>query len=161
MEIVGLKNFVDDDVHKLIAKFVGFQSKTAKAVEGARGKFQAFEKEYEDHPFFARRPFDEWLIKQVVIQRQERLHKTLRRLEKIRSIPKRREAFTKLSPWLRRFLINKFFDSILPESKVNNKFMVEQISELKMRWKRPDGWQEVQYWVRHYYSNQRHFEWNN
>ena len=27
MEIVGLKNFVQDDVNKLIAKFVGFKSK--------------------------------------------------------------------------------------------------------------------------------------
>ena len=85
------------------------------------------------------------------------------KISKIRNIPERREAFTKLSPWLRRFLINKFWDDIFPESKINNNFMAEQITELKMRFKRPENWYQINYdyWFRHYYSNQWNFEWNN
>ena len=47
MEIVGLKN-VQDDVNKLIAKFVGFQSKTAVIIEKERKRFVAFEEKIEE-----------------------------------------------------------------------------------------------------------------
>ena len=47
MEILGLKNFVQDDVNKLIAKFVGFQSKTAKLIENELQKFLRWETKFE------------------------------------------------------------------------------------------------------------------
>ena len=33
MEVVGLKTFVQDDVNKLIAKFVGYRSKPAQVIQ--------------------------------------------------------------------------------------------------------------------------------
>ena len=39
MEIVGLKKFIPDDVNKLIFKFIGAQSKAAKAIKEEKRKW--------------------------------------------------------------------------------------------------------------------------
>jgi len=44
MEIVGLKTCVPDDVNKIIVKFLGYQTRTAKAINDKRCEYD----EYED-----------------------------------------------------------------------------------------------------------------
>ena len=63
MEIVGLKNFVQDDINKLIAKFV-VQSKTAKIIEEERRNYVQWRDRYYFQIYLNKHMdwgFSEWL----------------------------------------------------------------------------------------------------
>ena len=63
MEIVGLKNFVQDDINKLIAKFV-VQSKTAKIIEEERRNYVQWRDRYYFQIYLNKHmdwEFSEWL----------------------------------------------------------------------------------------------------
>ena len=64
MEIVGLKQTVDDDVNKRIAKFVGYQSKTAKIIEEERRNYVQWRDRYYFQIYLNKHMawgFSEWL----------------------------------------------------------------------------------------------------
>ena len=125
MEVVGLKNFVQDDVNKLIAKFVGFQSKTAKLIENERENFRYVLPDYFPTSLKTRA---KWKLRFIITKAFEKL-----RTE--RKITQRRDEFTKLRPWLRRFLLQRdhSYGGLFPKNGKNQKFIEEQIAELKMK----------------------------
>ena len=56
------------------------------------------------------------------------------KLENIKSIIKRREEFTKLQTWLRRYVLKWHGDSLFTSTNRNNRrFLEKQINELEMR----------------------------
>ena len=58
------------------------------------------------------------------------------KLKNIKSIIKRREAFTKLQTWLRRFVLKWHGNSLFTTTDRNNRrFIKKQIDELGMRWR--------------------------
>ena len=122
MEIVGLKNFVQDDVNKLIAKFVGFESKVAKEIKEQKRSLEG-----ELDVVFIR--LLRWrcggyklriLIEGVMIP-------------KPLTIKQCREQFVKFPAWKRKLYIMTRWREVFPRRAWNNKnlkFLNEQIHEL-------------------------------
>ena len=140
MEILGLTNFVQDDVNKLIAKFVGFQSKTAKAIEHELKKCLNWEEKFEKQTRWDNfRYVPDYFSDDLKYTAKWRLHRIIRResdkLSAMRKITQRRNEFTKLRPWLRKFLLqwHHFYGHLFPKNGKTQKFIEEQIAELKMK----------------------------
>ena len=140
MEILGLKNFVQDDVKNLIAKFVGFQSKTAKAIEHELKTFLNREEKNEKQARWENfRYVPDYFPTSLKYTAEWRLDRIIRRefdkLSAMRKITQRRNEFTKLRPWLRKFLLqwHRAYGHLFPKNGKDQKFIEEQIAELKMK----------------------------
>ena len=138
--VVGLAGVLPEGVNNLIWGFVGFQSKAAKAIEEVRGEFLKNEEEMEaitKRDGYTRTPgdFTEWLKHKAKFKLEYFVVRANFRLGKMRKMTERREAFTKLRPWLRRFLIryDAFYGGLFSSNRKNQKFIEEQIEELGMR----------------------------
>ena len=123
MEIVGLKNFVQDDVNKLISKFVGF-------------KHHVFKKLL---PWELRFLKTEDMVKHITRRKFLRVHKRCNRdyekLLEIKSMPNRRFKFTTLPKWVRKEIMLITADNIndlFPKNKKNSHFINEQMIELNI-----------------------------
>ena len=63
------------------------------------------------------------------------ISKAFEKLRTERKITQRRDEFTKLRPWLRRFLLkyDHSYGGLFPKNGKNQKFIEEQMAELKMK----------------------------
>jgi hypothetical protein len=79
--------------------------------------------------------FTEWLKHKAKFKLECFVVRANFRLGKMRKMTERREAFTKLRPWLRRFLIryDDFYGGLFSSNRKNQKFIEDQIEELGMR----------------------------
>ena len=124
MEIVGLNNFVRDDINKLIAKFVGYQSKVAKEIKDLKLKWLnlPWEEERRERPY----RFGEWLREETWKNTLNRImNRELDRLRKIKSIKQRKAEFLKLPYWKRLFLLKEwwFYLLLFPKNNSNLRFL--------------------------------------
>ena len=124
MEVVGLKNFVQDDINKLIFKFVGFRHPVAEILNSYIISIQRN----------ARNP--KYTVKDalhfiLVWKKGGLIHtvfKTYWKLKQLKSQKVKRDEFMKLQRWLRYELLNNSFYSmrIFADSKINHAFLREQ-----------------------------------
>ena len=115
MEIVGLKNFVPDDVNKIICKFVGVKPHPlARLLMTAEEDFCYT----VSLGFLKKVRFIQYFLKE------------LRRLNQIKSIPKRREAFLKLREWERIYLILFYARDLFPMNRKNLRFLKDELCNL-------------------------------
>jgi hypothetical protein len=151
MEIVGLKNFVQDDINTLIFKFVGFQSKVAKVFEEGRtetGQAVQAQRErfrnsvYVTSPVFLPPLFTDeeikenahkWILQRTRERRNHYIYSELDRLVKIRSITQRKAEFLKLRVWVRKFLLIVHHYFLLPRNASNLKFINNQAHEVGLK----------------------------
>ena len=151
MEIVALNSFVQDDVNKLIFKFVGFQSKVAKIfVEGRTKAGQEFKTQRERlrNSVHVRSllslpplPADEeiegkahkWILHLTRERRRRYIYDERDRLVKIRSITQRKAEFQKLRVWVRKFLLFVHHFFLLPRTASNLKFTNNQAREVGLK----------------------------
>ena len=123
--VVGLGGALPKGVNNLIWGFVGFQSKTAKAIEHERENVRYVLPDYFPTSLKTRA---KWKLRFIISRAFEKL-----RTE--RKITQRRDEFTKLRPWLRRFLLqyDHSYGGLFPKNGKNQKFIEEQMAELKMK----------------------------
>ena len=124
MEIVGLKNFVSDDVNKLIFKFVGFKHPVARL----------FDAHIDLTSRYARNP--EYTVKDalhfiLVWKKGGLIHTVFKaywKLKQLKSQEVKRDEFVKLQRWLRYELLSNSFYlmRIFADSKINFTFLGEQ-----------------------------------
>ena len=118
MEIVGLKNFVQDDVNKLIFKFVGFKHPVAEIFSKEVGK----DAEY----------FVEHTLNVILVMKQEEIqHKIFKsywKLSKLKNDKERRGEFIKLKRWLKKELLTEqwYLTRLFKNSKINQVFLNKQ-----------------------------------
>ena len=118
MEIVGLKNFVQDDVNRLIAKFVGFKHPVAEIFSKKVGK---------DAEYFVEHTLNVILVmKQGEIQ--HKIFKSYWKLSKLKNDKERRGEFIKLKRWLKRELLTEqwYLTRLFKNSKINQVFLNKQ-----------------------------------
>ena len=121
MEIVGLKNVVNDDVNQLIAKFV-FQSKAAKEIKDRLEAHLNKPANFITDLFFWKR-----------LRRSGYIFKEFRKLTAIKNISQRRDAFLRLKGWLRKSLIIDFWCELFPKNGKNLRFINEQMVGLNIK----------------------------
>ena len=121
MEIVGLKNFIPDDINNLIAKFVGVKPHPlAEILEKEIGRRLRNARTSEYTATNA-------LHFILVIKKSNVIHhvwKTYDRLKHLKSDKARREEFVKLQRWLKHELINNNFylSRLFKDTKINRFF---------------------------------------
>ena len=138
MEIVGLKQKVDNDVNKLIFKFVGVKPHPlAELINESKGywlkTWGTFHEAHNENDGFS---FKNWLTYGAKQKLERMVNHVAKEIKIMRPINNRREEFSKLRPWLRRFLFWEFSkkdDYPFPDNGKNRKFIEEQIVELKMK----------------------------
>ena len=133
MEIVGLKNFVQDDVNKLIAKFVGFQSKVAKELKEEKRKWAdencLTDKGVENYLI----TFPGWLKGNARVKFTRVIFTESYKFKKLQTFDERQEFIIQLTPWKRKFLLMMEWRHLYPrkwQTSKNLKFLNEQILEL-------------------------------
>ena len=125
MEIVGLKQKVQDDVNKLIFKFVGVK---------IHPWAEKLKKEIEYHLKTARN--QEYAVTDTIgsilaykqVGLRFRVFVTYARLENMKNDKTRREEFIKLQRWLKVAVLrnNFYLNRLFRESKVNKAFLNKQ-----------------------------------
>jgi len=128
--VVGLVGALPNGVNTLIWGFVGFQSKVAKELKEAKKKWTSSWGDDENSSL----TFTFWL-KSHAKHKLECIVTNARnkKLDNLRKITERREAFIKMRPWPRRFLIKNHEIWLFPNNGKNRRFIEEQIIELGMR----------------------------
>jgi hypothetical protein len=124
MEIVGLKNVVQDDVNKLIAKFVGVQSKPAQILQNVFNCFEHF-----DCCYYLRSRTDE-----IYERRHTYAMNEYDKLMLIKSIPSRRRKFELLPQWIKKLLIIWRRKLLFPlDTPANILFLQQQIDQINFK----------------------------
>jgi hypothetical protein len=131
MEIVGLKQKVQDDINKIIFKFVGVKMHPWA---------EKLKKEIEYHLRGVRNP--EYTVTDAIgsilgykqAGLGHRVFESYDGLKKMRSDKARREEFIKLQRWLKVALLrnNFYLNRLFGESKVNQAFLNKQKSDMSL-----------------------------
>ena len=131
--IVGLIGKLPNGVNNLISGFIGFQSKVAKEIEEMYKKLLMHDKMtriklgpsyiFYNSPLYSRDNFVDYLKSKPKSRFDYFLLKAFDKLKKVKSIIQRRSEFTKLQPWLRKFLIERFHYSLFPYNAKNMNFI--------------------------------------
>jgi hypothetical protein len=124
MEIVGLKKIVDDDVNKLIAKFVGYRSKPAQVIQNMLNTYC----------FINGADYLETRVQDIYERRDEYIFKFFDVLMEIQTITERRRRFEQLPQWVKKSLIIGRGRWLFPiEDDEDYEYLKHQVSDLNFK----------------------------